>query len=79
MHGNMSGFYEARTDGESREHFRLFCVLERDGASVGLGGPSLVTITGMQKAFKTKFTDKDYEQVRALGLEYFKRNPRSVA
>ena len=34
MHGDMSGFYEARTDGENREHFRLFCVLERDGASI---------------------------------------------
>ncbi len=79
MHGDMSGFYEARTDGESREHFRLFCVLERDGASVGLGGPSLVIITGMRKAFRTTFTKQDYEQVRALGLEYFKRNPRSVA
>lgn len=79
MHGNMSGFCEARTDGENREHFRLFCVLEREGASVGLGGPSLVIITGMRKAFKTTFTNKDYEQVRALGLEYFKRTPRSVA
>ena len=79
MHGDMSGFYEARTDGENREHFRLFCVLERDGASVGLGGPSLVIITGMRKSFRTTFTTKDYEQVRALGLEYFKRNPRSVA
>jgi hypothetical protein len=79
MHGNMSGFYEARTDGENREHFRLFCVLEREGASVGLGGPSLVIITGMRKSFKTTFTNKDYEEVRVLGLEYFKRTPRSVA
>jgi hypothetical protein len=79
MHGNMSGFFEARTDGESREHFRLFCVLARDGAGVGLGGPSLVIITGMRKGFKTTFTNNDYEQVRALGLEYFKRIPRSVA
>ena len=77
MHGDMKGFYEARTDGENREHFRLFCVLEREGASVGLGGPSLVIITGMQKAFKTTFTDRDYEHVRVL--EYFKRTPRSVA
>lgn len=79
MHGDMSGFYEARTDGENREHFRLFCVLEREGAGVGLGGPSLVIITGMRKAFHTTFTNKDYEQVRALGLEYLNRNPRSVA
>lgn len=79
MHDDMSGFYEARTDGESREHFRLFCVLERDGAAVGLGGPSIVIISGMRKPFKTTFTKKEYEAVRALGLEYFTRNPRSVA
>jgi len=79
MHCDMSGFYEARTDGENREHFRLFCVLERDGASVGLRGPSLVVITGMRKPFRTTFTDKDYAQVSARGREYFKRNPRSVA
>jgi len=75
----MKGFYEARTDGESREHFRLFCVLEREGASVGLGGPSLVVLTGMRKSFRTTFTDRDYRHVRALWLEYFKRTPRSVA
>jgi len=79
MHGDMKGFYEARTDGENREHFRLFCVLEREGASVGLGGPSLVIITGGRKSFRTTFTTRDYEQVRALGMEYFRRNPRSVA
>lgn len=78
MHGAMGGFYEARADGEGREHFRLFCVLERDGASVGLGGPSLVIITGMEKGFRTTFTGKDYAHVKALGAEYFSRTPRSV-
>jgi hypothetical protein len=33
----------------------------------------------MRKPFRTTFTDKDYGQVSALGREYFKRNPRSVA
>ncbi len=79
MHGSMNGFYEARADGERREHFRLFCVLERDGASVGLKGPSLVIITGGRKAFKTTFTKRDYDRVGALGREYFARKPRSVA
>lgn len=78
MHGDLSGFSEARTDGEKREHFRLFCVLERDGASVGLGGPHLVIITGMRKTFQTTFTNQDYGHVRALGLEHFRRKPRSV-
>ena len=38
MHGEMSGFYEVRVDGPKRRHCRLFCFLERDGASLGLGG-----------------------------------------
>lgn len=78
MHDEMNGYYEARTDGEGREHFRLFCVLERQGARVGLGGPSLIIITGLRKSFRTTFTSKDYAQVRSLGAEYFKRAPRSV-
>jgi hypothetical protein len=41
----MAGWYEVRVDGPNRHHYRLFCVLERDGMSLGLGGPSLVLIT----------------------------------
>lgn len=79
MHDDMKGFYEARTDGEGREHFRLFCMLDRDGASVGLGGPSLVIITGARKPFKTTFSEADYAKVRSLGSEFLKRRPRSFA
>ncbi len=79
MHDAMSGFYEARADGENREHFRLFCLLDRDGAAVGLRGPSLVIITGMRKSFRTTFTFRNYVSVRLLGDEFLKRRPRSVA
>lgn len=78
MHGEMSGLYEARCDGPGRYHYRLFCVLERDGAALGLGGPSVVIITGMGKPFRTTFSDRDYAKVRALGDEYQARKPRSV-
>lgn len=78
MHGDMAGYYEIRVDGRKREHFRLFCLLERDGAAVGLHGPSIVIITGMSKPFKTTFRKRDYEAVRALGDEYKKGKPRSV-
>ena len=47
MHGTMVGYYEVRVDGRDRRYYRLFCVLERNGAQLGLGGPSLVVITGM--------------------------------
>ncbi len=79
MHDEMAGYYEIRVDGPQRRHYRLFCLLERNGASVGLGGPSLVLITGMDKPFRSTFSDEDYGRVRALGDEYKRRTPRSVA
>ena len=78
MHDDMAGFYEVRVDGPQRRHFRLFCVLERDGATVGLGGPSLVLIAGKSKAFMTVLSKAEYGEIRALGVEYRGRNPRSV-
>jgi len=51
MHDAMAGYYEARDDGPQRNHYRLFCLLERGGADLGLGGPSIVVITGMMKPF----------------------------
>ncbi len=78
MHGEMAGYYEIRVDGPKRHHYRLFCVLERDGASVGLGGPSLVLICGKDKPFHTELSKRDYADVRRLGSEYLARRPRSV-
>lgn len=78
MHGTMAGYYEVRADGRDRRHYRLFCFLEREGARLGLGGPSLVVISGMEKPFRTTFTERDYEGVRQLGDEYRSREPRSV-
>jgi hypothetical protein len=70
MHGTMAGYYEVRVDGRDRRHYRLFCLLERDGAQLGLGGPSLVV--------KTTLSERDYARVRQLGDEYRSRVPRSV-
>lgn len=78
MHGNMSGFYEVRVDGPKRRHYRLFCVLDRNGADTGLGGPSLVLITGKDKPFQTMLSPADYAEVRSLGREFLARSPRSV-
>ena len=78
MHGTMAGYYEVRVDGRDRHHYRLFCVLEREGARLGLGGPSLVVLTGMDKPFRSTFTERDYARVRQLGDEYQSRDPRSV-
>jgi len=78
MHGDMSGFYEVRVDGPKRHHYRLFCVLEREGAQVGLGGPSLVLVTGKDKPFRTVLSAADYAEVRSLGREYLSRALRSI-
>jgi hypothetical protein len=52
--------------------------LERDGANVGLGGPSLVLICGKDKPFRTVLAPQDYAEIRRLGDEYRARRPRSV-
>lgn len=78
MHGKMGGIYEIRVDGPDRHHYRLFCLLERAGAELGLGGPSLVLVTGMDKPFQTKLSDRDYDEVLKLVREFRKRTPRSV-
>ena len=79
MHGGMSSIYEVRVDGPNRHHYRLFCVLERDGVALGLGGPSIVIITGKDKPFRTTLSDSDYEKVKNLAKEYRSRTPRSFA
>jgi hypothetical protein len=71
-------YYEVRMDGPNRRHYRLFRVLEHDGERLGLGGPSIVAIVGMEKAFRTTFSERDYDRVRQLGEEYRSRVPRSV-
>lgn len=79
MHGDMVGWYEVRVDGPSRRHYRLFCRLERQGATLGLGGPALVLICGKEKAFRATLSAGDYAEVKALGEEFQKRAPRNVA
>jgi hypothetical protein len=80
MHDAMAGYYEVRVDGPQRHHYRLFCLLERDGGTpaFGLGGPSIIIIAGLDKPFRTTLSAADYERVRVLGDEYKARKPRSV-
>jgi hypothetical protein len=83
MHGDMGGYYEVRTDGPSREHFRLFCVLENgtdaELVECGLNGPTIAVITGMRKSFRTTFGSTDYAEVRRLGDEHKSNIPRRFA
>lgn len=67
MHGNLRGFYEARTRGPDRRLYRLFCIL--DQGTAGLDGPTVVVITGLSKPAGTAFTAADYARVRRLGDE----------
>ncbi len=76
MHGQMRGYYEARTRGPDGRLYRLFCLLEREAP--GIDRPAIVVITGMSKPRRTAFTETDYAAVRRLGDEYRRRVPRSV-
>lgn len=77
MSGDMNGWFEVRVDGPQRHHYRLFCRLDYE--TTGTAKPLLVVIAGRDKPFKTTLSGADYEAVRALGAEYFNRNPRSLA
>jgi hypothetical protein len=76
MKGDMTGWFELRADGPGRHHYRLFCLLDYEAK--GHEKPLLVVIDGRDKPFRTVLSEKDYADVRALGDEYRKRNPRSV-
>ncbi|HEY6912671.1 MAG TPA: hypothetical protein VI356_25030 [Myxococcales bacterium] len=49
-----------------------------NGADHGLGGPSVVLITGSEKPFRTKLSDRDYDKVLSLVNEFRSADPRSV-
>ncbi len=77
MKSPMNGWHEVRVDGPRRRHFRLFCRLDYEATNYSK--PLLVVMAGRSKPFQTELSDADYKAVKALGNEYFKRNPRSIA
>jgi hypothetical protein len=77
MHGDMTGYHEVRVTGPGREHFRLFCLLDRDGP--GLPRPAIVALDGRRKPFMTTLSAGDYASVRELGEEYKATEPRRIA
>ncbi|GED97200.1 hypothetical protein [Gordonia crocea] len=80
MHGEMTGYFEARITSSTpngKWHYRLFCIL--DYAAQEKNTPLLVVIDGAAKRYQTTLTNARYGEVRDLGDEYRKRNPRSFA
>lgn len=77
MKGDMSGWFEVRVDGPKRYHYRLFCLLDYEASDHDR--PLLVVVAGLAKPFKAALSLSDYARVRALGVEYRTRNPRSVS
>lgn len=77
MHGSMGGYYEVRVTGPGREHFRLFCLLDREGP--GLDEPAVVVLTGLRKPNATLFSEAEYAAVRELGDDYKASSPRRIA
>jgi hypothetical protein len=78
MKGDMTGWFEVRVDGPKRHHYRLFCRLDYEAKNTGRDKPLLVVVTGADKPFRTELGAADYAAVRALGDEYFARNPRAI-
>jgi hypothetical protein len=76
MHGEMAGYYEARTRGPDGRLYRLFCFLEQPRP--GLSHPTVIVLGGMSKRRDAAFTASDYASIRRLGDEYRARTPRSV-
>lgn len=81
MHGEMAGFHELRVDGPGRRHYRLFCRLDTQAIddNGSPAGPYLTVIDGADKPFRSAFGKTTYDRVKALGEEYLRRNPRSLA
>jgi len=77
MHDDMAGFYEVRID-SGKTHYRLFCILEKEGKKVGLNGPSIVILMGLTKPFRTVLSKSDYQKVKAMGEEYRSADPRTT-
>lgn len=83
MHAVMGGWHEIRLTGPGREQFRLFCLLENGPRAEltrrGLQWPAIAVITGMRKPWRTTFSGRDYQRVRALGDEHRQNYPRRIA
>lgn len=77
MRGDMTGWFEVRVDGPRRHHYRLFCRLDYE--AVNQPKALIVVICGLSKPHRTVLADVDCKWVRALGEEYHRRNPRSIA
>lgn len=73
MHGEMSGFFEIRTQDGGMNH-RLFCLLERNAAD--LGGSSIVVVSGLSKPKRSAAHPKDYRWALLMRNEFEHR--RSV-
>jgi hypothetical protein len=78
MHGEMAGFYEARTSGGNASgrqmNHRLLCLLVRNMEE--LGGPSIVALGGFSKPVRSPANRRDYETIRRYAAEF--REHRTV-
>jgi hypothetical protein len=80
MRGEMAGYFEARVTSKTpngKWHYRLFCLLDYGAAGRTL--PLLTVIDGTAKPYRTTLPERRYAQVRELGDEYLRRNPRALA
>lgn len=74
---DMSGIYEIR-DKHGDTLYRLFCVLDSDVDSSGLGAPALVMLSLATKQVRTAMPESIYRKVRRQADRYFESLPRPV-
>lgn len=83
MRGEMTGYYEIRLTGPSREQFRLFCLLENgtddELLKRGLVKPAIAVLDGRRKPWRTVLSAADYRAVRKVGEEHKRQFPRRIA
>jgi hypothetical protein len=80
MRGKMAGYYEVRAIGPGREHFRLFCILDKaNDERKGLARDAIAVITGGRKPNAKLFDELEYATVRRLGDDYKSKLPRRIA
>lgn len=66
MHGDLVGLHEVRIR-HGQQNYRLFCLLD---SGDGLGGPSIVCLSGLTKPLRSAAAKADYERVLQHAKEF---------
>lgn len=77
MSRDMKGLYEVRVRNRNTL-YRLFCILDSNGAKYGLGGPALVLVSGGTKPMGQDMPSDVYADAIEYRNRYTATTPRPV-